>query len=155
MTAGLMNRFSTSILLGSLVLVATGCDDPLEPEEHPEAGGVIIFEAGTQNVLAVSVGRLTPFDKSITVPVGGALEVEILFLDEDDPSNHAAAFHPHEDEGESLRVAIDNESLVGFDVHGDHGDFLGLVAGTTTARIDLMHGGHSDFESGDLTIIVE
>lgn len=155
MTGGLMNRFTTCILLGSLSFVAAGCDDPLEPEEHPEAGGVIIFEAGTQNVLAVSVGRGMPFDNPVTVPVGGALEVEILFLDKDDPSDHSAAFHPHEDEGESLRVVIDNEALVGFDLHGDHGDFLGLVAGTTTADIALMHGGHSDFESGNLTIVVE
>lgn len=155
MTAGLLKRFVTPMILSSLMAMAAGCDDPLEPEEHPEAGGVVIFAAGTQTVLTRSVGREAAFDNQIIVPLGGALEVEVMFLNEDDPTNLAAAFLPDEDEGQSLRVTIDNEAVASFDSHGDHGDFEGLAAGTTTATVDLMHGGHSDFSSGDLTIVVQ
>jgi hypothetical protein len=152
----MLKKLTTPLLLGSLVFAAAGCDDPLEPEEHPEAGGVIIFEAGTQNVLAVSVGaQPTPFDNALVVPLGGALEVEILFLDDSDPTNHALAFHPDEDEGESLRVTIANEAIAEVDLQGDNVEFEGIAAGATIASIDLMHAGHPDYESGDLTIAVQ
>jgi hypothetical protein len=155
MQTRLLKNVATTIVAGALAIFAAGCDDPLEPEEHPEAGGVVILEEGTGTVLATSIGANTAFDNPITVPLGGLLEVEVLFLNEDDPTDLARAFLPDEDEGESLQVTIVNEAIVGFEFHGDHGDFEGLAVGTTTAGFDLMHGGHSDFKSGNLTINVQ
>lgn len=155
MQTRLLRDVTTTMLVGSLAIFAAGCDDdPLEPEEHPEAGGVVILDE-EKEPLAMSVGAGADFDNSITVPLDGALEVEVLFLNEDDPTNLDLAFLPDEDEGESLEVSIADETIAAFDFHGDHGDFEGLSAGTTTATIFLMHGNHSDFDSGDLTIIVE
>ena len=136
----------TPVVTLAMILGAAGCDDPLEPEEHAEAGGVVLLAAGSGTVLSRSIGANAAFDAPLTVPLGGTLEVRVLFLDEAAPADLDRAFPPHEDEGESLRVTV---------AHGDHGDFSGLAAGTTTASVDLLHGDHADFESGDLTIVVQ
>ena len=142
--------FALALLAG-----AAGCDDPLEPEEHAEAGGVVILATGSGSVLSRSIGANAAFDAPLTVPLGGTLEVRILFLDEADPSDLGRAFTPHEDEGESLRVTVANGAIATVAAHGDHGDFSGVAAGTTTATVDLLHGDHADFESGELTIGVQ
>jgi len=137
------------------VLSAAACsDNPVAPHDHPEAGGVVILD-GDGAVLATSVGEGSAFDQPIMIAEGNVIEIEIRFLDEDDPDDIGHAFHPDPDEGQSLRVRVANEAIAAFSTHGDHGDLEGLAAGQTTAIIDLMHGSHSDFESGQLTIIVE
>ena len=145
----------TPLLTLVMILAATGCDDPLEPEEHAEAGGVVLLATGSGTVLSRSIGANAAFDAPLTVPLGGTLEVRVLFLDEAAPADLDRAFPPHEDEGESLRVTVANGAIASFTAHGDHGDFSGLAAGTTTASVDLLHGDHADFESGDLTIVVQ
>ena len=155
----MIRRFTTRCLaplaLGAIALVAASCGDPLQPDDHPDAGGVVVFAEGTRNVLAMSVGAGVAFDNPITVPLGGTLEVEVLFLDADDPANLDLAFLPRAAEGESLRATVANPAIAGFDLHGDHADFEGLAPGTTTVRFDLMHGSHSDFASGPLTVTVQ
>lgn len=152
MSTTMLKKLATALMVGGLTVFAAGCDNPLEEEEHPEAGGVVIVSAQTDAVLATSIGAGSAFDNPITVPVGGALEVEIFFLDADDTTQR---FLPHADEGESLRVTIADTGIATFESHGDHADFEGVSAGTTTATFDLMHGGHSDFATGNLTIIVQ
>lgn len=145
---------NTIILAGLLAFTAAACDNPVEPEDHPEAGGVVILAAGTNTVLSMSVGSLTAFTQPITLDAGGSLEVEVLFLDASNPSDLTKAFHPHEDEGESLRVVVANTSVVEYHAHGDHGDFEAGTAGQTTVVFELMHGSHADFVSGPLTVVV-
>lgn len=145
---------NTIILAGLLAFTAAACDNPVEPEDHPEAGGVVILEAGTSNVLSISVGSVTAFTQPITMDAGESLEVEILFLDASAPSDLTKAFHPHEDEGESLNVIVANSSIVEYHGHGDHGDFDAVAAGQTTVEFELKHGSHADFRSGPLTVIV-
>lgn len=142
------------LIAGVLAMVAGACDNPVTPEEHPEAGGVVILSA-TGNVLAQSIGANVAFDQPLELTAGQTLEVEVLFLDASAPTNLAAAFHPDAAEGESLRVTINDETVVQYQDHDDHGDFDAGVAGQTTAQFELMHGGHADFRSGLLTIIVE
>ena len=142
-------------LVAAVVLLSAACDNPVRPEEHPEAGGVVIRDAGTGAVLAVSVGANVAFAEALELTTSEVLEVEILFLDASDPDDLALAFHPDEDEGESLNVEITNEAIVTYADHDDHGDFTAHAAGQTTVRIELMHGGHADFASGDLTVVVQ
>ena len=144
-----------STVLALVALTATACDNPVTPEEHPEAGGVVIFAAGTNTVLAQSVGANVNFTTSLDLTVGTPLEVEVMFLDASDPTNLSLAFHPHADEGESLRVTVANPAIVEYHDHDVHGDFEPVAAGTTTVFFDLMHGGHEDFHSGDLTVVVQ
>jgi hypothetical protein len=149
--------FSTSVrlpLIAAAVMFSTACDNPVKPADHPEAGGVVILDAGTGVVLTQSIGN-DNFVLPLVLTLGQTLEVEILFLDADNPTDLDRAFHPHEDEGESLRVTITNEAIVTYHDHGDHGDFEPLAVGATTVRFALWHGNHPDFESGSLTITVQ
>lgn len=142
-------------LVATALLASAACDNPIAPEDHPEAGGVVILDANTGAVLATSVGALTVFNQPLELSVSQVLEVEIKFLDADAPNDLTRAFFPDADEGESLRVNIVNEAIVSYDDHGDHGDFTAHAAGQTTVVIELRHGGHADFESGNLTVVVQ
>jgi len=136
-------------------LTATACDNPVQPEDHPEAGGVVIFAAGTNTVLAQSVGANVDFTTSLDLTVGTPLEVEVMFLDVSDPTDLSLAFHPDADEGESLVVTPANPAVVVYNDHDDHGDFEPVAAGTTTVRFELYHGDHRDFRTGLLTVVVQ
>lgn len=144
-----------STVLTLVALTATACDNPIQPEDHPEAGGVVIFAAGTNTVLAQVVGANVNFTTTLDLTVGVPLEVEVMFLDVSDPTDLSLAFHPDADEGETLRVTPDNTAIVEFHAHGDHGDFEPVAAGTTTVRFELMHGAHADYQTGDLTVVVQ
>ncbi|CAN5663184.1 hypothetical protein BH23GEM10_BH23GEM10_12030 [soil metagenome] len=145
---------NTIILAASLAFTAAACSNPVSPSDHPEAGGVVIMQAGTSTVLSTSVGSLTAFNLAITLAAGESLEVEVLFLDASNPSDLTKAFHPREEDGESLRAVVANSSIVEYHGHGDHGDFDAVAAGQTTVVFQLMHGSHADFVSGPLTVIV-
>ena len=142
------------VALTAVLSTAACSDNPVQPDEHPEAGGVVILDADGA-VLARSVGESVAFDQPIVLGAGTVTEVTILFLDADDPDNLGSAFAPDDEEGQSLRVTIGNEAVAEYQDHGDHGDLAAVAAGQTTAVIDLMHGSHSDFQSGLLTITVE
>lgn len=142
-------------LVAAVVLLSAACDNPVQPEDHPEAGGVLIRAAGTGAVLALSVGANVAFSEPLELTASEVLEVEILFLDASDPDDLELAFHPDEDEGESLSVVVANEAIVTYADHDDHGDFTAHAAGETTVTIELLHGGHPDFRSGPLTITVQ
>lgn len=142
------------LIAGLLTFATVACDNPVEPEDHPEAGGVVIFAAGTSTVLAMSVGSEVEFDLPITMNAGEAVEIEVMFLDASAPADLTRAFHPHEDDGESLRITVEDESVVEYHAHGDHGDLEAGAAGETTLTVELWHGSHADFVSGPLTITV-
>lgn len=139
----------------ALAALTAACDNPVSPEHHPEAGGVVILAAGTSTVLAQSIGANVDFAGSLDLTLGEPLEIEVLFLDASDPTDLDLAFHPHADEGESLDVEITNTGIVEYHDHDDHGDLEPVAAGQTTVRFELLHGSHADFRSGLLTINVE
>ncbi|MGH7448445.1 MAG: hypothetical protein ACRELT_12835, partial [Longimicrobiales bacterium] len=128
------NALLTAVALVSLT--AAACNNPVRPEEHPEAGGVVIFSAGTNTVLTQTIGANAAFTAPLTVTLGQPLEVEIMFLDASDPTNLDLAFHPDADEGESLRVTVTGSPIITYQDHGDHGDFEPTAAGETTVRIE-------------------
>jgi hypothetical protein len=147
-------RFAPAMVLAFALTAA--CDNPVTPdEEHPEAGGVVILDASSGAVIAQSIGANVAFATSLDLTLGEPLEVEILFLDISDPTDLTLAFHPHADEGESLRVEVTNPAIVDYHDHDDHGDFEPLAVGETTVYTELRHGNHADFRSGALTVTVQ
>jgi hypothetical protein len=152
---GTIKKFALPLIAGVFTVFAAGCGNSLGPDDHPDAGGVVIFQRGTQNLVALSVGVGAAFNNPITVPRGQEVTFDVRFLDAAAPTNLARAFVPDASEGESLRVTVQNSAIARAEAHGDHVDFTGVAAGTTTATFDLMHGGHSDFRSGALTLIVQ
>ena len=72
---------------------------------------MVLLATGSGTVLSRSIGANAAFDAPLTVPLGGTLEVRVLFLDEAAPADLDRAFPPHEDEGESLRVTVANGAI--------------------------------------------
>lgn len=142
-------------LAAAVLVLAAACDNPVSPTDHPEAGGVVILDAGTGAVLATALGANTAFDTQLSLTTGQVLEAEVKFLDAAAPADLARAFFPDEGEGESLRVIVADEAIVSYDDHGDHGDFTAHATGQTTVQFELMHGSHADFRSGFLTVVVQ
>ena len=153
MRSNILVKLTTPLFAVALALGIAACDnDPLEVDEHPEAAGIVIRNAATGQEITRQVGELNPFNNPLLLPAGGAVEVEILYIDEDDPNN---LFLPAADEGEETRVVVADPSIATYADHEDHGDFSGLKAGTTTATVQLYHGSHSDYSSGSLNIVVQ
>jgi len=146
--------FYRRFLAIGLCLIAgwlAGCDNPVEndDEHHPgvEVAGVILISDG-EDLVRVEGGQLAD---TLFVPLEGALDVELAFLDED-----GQRFDEHDlEEGLALAWEISGEPVVTvrstgawtFEVQGDE-------SGETALRILLMHGDHHDFTTPDVTVVV-
>ena len=142
-------RATPAILM--LLITLGGCTESgVEPDEHQEPTGIAISINGTETVRQIG-------DSTASL---GTLRVDstsdrysVIFVDDEGDT-----FEPHADEGFSLSVVVSDTNVVRLldPLPTDPWSFQisGVRAGTTALRIELMHGGHSDFGSGDLTIEV-
>ena len=138
-----------ALFLFTSIIVAGCSDNPVEPEEHEEAVGFALlndqFEIYRQtaipssDTLAVTSGATTPL-------------YTVRFVDED-----GDLFTPDE-EGTSLGILIGDTSVVRVaSLLENEWKFSleGAAAGETTLEVLLNHGGHSDYRSAPLTIVVK
>ena len=154
-----------------LGLMASSCDEAssaLAPDEHTDADGLIL-ELNGQEVYREFEGAIVTNTLSITV--GDTLELSVHFLDhdgneiehsdDDDHDDHDD--HDHDDDHDSddgLLVTENDTSVVVIEVEEheeDHGPgihMIGVAAGSTTFKIQLMHEGHSDYTSMSIAVTV-
>lgn len=140
------------------LLVLSACDSN-DPDPHDEHFGlpdrVEVRDRTSNDLLAVwerSAG--TTFDDHVHLHPGDELELNVLFFDEEGNEAHLGS---GEDFTLGIRLA-ESESegvegipgVVEFDVHGDHADVEAVDEGTTWLVFQLMHGNHSDGDSGAL-----
>ena len=170
-----MKSFTRSALhvLGlSLVLFAVACEDnndSAEEEGHTDADGFILEANGTE-IYREFKGSTSG---SVTLKVGADLDLSVHFLDEDgkeieheeEEDDHD---HDHGDE-EELRVTGFDASIATVEFHEEDGhnhrkislnlrgqeeeehammlEVKGVGAGTTSFKLELMHGDHADYTS--------
>ncbi len=166
-------RSSMHILGLSLVLFAVACEDNNDGSEedgHTDADGFILEANGTE-IYREFKGSTSG---SVTLKVGGDLDLSVHFLDEDgkeieheeeEKDDHD---HDHGDE-EELKVSGFNASIATIEFHEDDGhnhrkislnlkgqeedehammlEVKGVGAGTTSFKLELMHGDHADYTS--------
>ena len=165
-------RSSMHVLGISLVLFAVACEDnndSAEEEGHTDADGFILEANGTE-IYREFKGSTSG---SVTLKVGGDLDLSVHFLDEDgkeieheeEEDDHD---HDHGDE-EELKVSGFNASIatvefveedghnhrkISLNLRGqeeeEHAMMLevkGVGAGTTSFKLELMHGDHADYTS--------
>ena len=166
-------RSSMHILGLSLVLFAVACEDNNDGSEedgHTDADGFIL-EANGAEIYREFKGSTSG---SVTLKVGGDLDLSVHFLDEDgkeieheeeEKDDHD---HDHGDE-EELKVSGFNASIATIEFHEDDGhnhrkislnlkgqeedehammlEVKGVGAGTTSFKLELMHGDHADYTS--------
>tara|TARA_B100001121_G_scaffold109084_1_gene96155 strand:- start:36 stop:560 length:525 start_codon:yes stop_codon:yes gene_type:complete len=157
----------------SLVLFAVACEDNNDGSEedgHTDADGFILEANGTE-IYREFKGSTSG---SVTLKVGGDLDLSVHFLDEDgkeieheeeEKDDHD---HDHGDE-EELKVSGFNASIATIEFHEDDGhnhrkislnlkgqeedehammlEVKGVGAGTTSFKLELMHGDHADYTS--------
>lgn len=166
-------RSSMHILGLSLVFFAVACEDNNDGSEedgHTDADGFILEANGTE-IYREFKGSTSG---SVTLKVGGDLDLSVHFLDEDgkeieheeeEKDDHD---HDHGDE-EELKVSGFNASIATIEFHEDDGhnhrkislnlkgqeedehammlEVKGVGAGTTSFKLELMHGDHADYTS--------
>lgn len=141
--------FAVGAALALTVIAAACSDNPVEPEEHPEAASVVIRQ-GTTVLASATADSATGM---LTVAVDDeTAHLAVVFLD--------AEGHELEAEEDTwLKVEIADGTIVGFeqDTPGEFGGHLhGLKAGTTTALFHLMHGaypsGHEEWTSDSVAV---
>ena len=144
---------------------------------HADADGFIL-EVDEKEVYLRFKGR---HGGGLTVNVGQEIEVHTVFLDADGHEVHLHEVESVDDQGQEEEFALemtgyDNTIIAihldhieeeqgnhGEEDHGetgeeDHGDELtfgveGLKAGTTKIKLQLLHGDHPDYTTGDDILI--
>ena len=154
-------RTYTTLLFTGALLFTTGCEDDAHDdheEGHTDADGFILEDAAGSEVYREFEGAATG---SVTLAVGETLELSVHFLDHE--GNEIA----HEEEGEEdhedgLVVSENNTSVAvveveeheeGEDHHGMAIHVQGVSAGSTSFKLQLMHDGHADYTSTNLSLI--
>ena len=149
------------LLLTSMLLFTTGCEDDDHDDHHDEghtdADGFILEDAAGNEMYREFEGAMTG---SVTLAVGDTLELSVHFLDHE--GNEIE--HSEEEEGEEhedgLEVSGNDASVAIAEVEGheeeeDHDEehhgsalhVIGVSAGSTSFTLQLMHDGHADYTS--------
>ena len=158
-------RAHTVLLLASMILFTTGCededhDDHDHDEGHTDADGFLLEDEGGAQIYKEFKGAV---EGAITLSVGDTLELSVHFLDDDgneiehDEEEHEGEEH-EEEEGE-LKVSENdsNIAIVEAEEHEEgeeehHGmaiHIIGVSAGSTSFKVQLMHEGHADYTSAN------
>ena len=163
-------RSSMHVLGLSLVLFAVACEDnkdSSEEEGHTDADGFILEANGTE-IYREFKGSTSG---SVTLKVGGDLDLSVHFLDDDgNEIEHEEEEHDdHGDEEEELKVSGFDASIATIEFHEEDGhnhrkislnlrgqeedehammlEVKGVGAGSTSFKLELMHGDHADYTS--------
>ena len=153
----------------SLVLFAVACEDnkdSSEEEGHTDADGFVLESEGSV-IYREFKGAITG---SIALKVGGDLDLSVHFLDEDgNEIEHEEEGDDHGDEEEELKVSGFDASIATIEFHEEDGhnhrkislnlkgqeedehamvlEVKGVGAGSTSFKLELMHGDHADYTS--------
>lgn len=153
-------RPHVTILLTSMLLFTTGCEDDDHDhdhdEDHTDADGFILeTEAGVE-VYREFEGTQTG---GVTLSVGETLELMVHFLDHEgneiehsEDDDHGDGLVVSENDATVAVVEVEGHDEEEGDDHGDeeHGNALhveGVSAGTTSFKLQQMHDGHADYTS--------
>jgi hypothetical protein len=151
-----MMKLSLATLVASgLCLLACDSSNPVDGdhEEHLTALGTAIVQAGDTLVIAHSA---EPDDVlgQINLYEGESLEgLEVLFL-----SDHGEWFLPSAAQRQDHALTILHNQLdlqIEVDPETWIASMQGLHAGETLIRVEIEHGGHADYLSPELTVVVE
>ena len=142
------------LLITSMMFFTTGCedDDHAHDEDHTDAEGFVLENKSGTEVYKEFKGAIVT--SNLTLSVGDTLELSVHFLDHDGEEIE------HEEDGEEeegLRITGNNESIAiieaeeheeGEEEHHEMAiHIIGVSAGSTEFKLELMHGEHADYTS--------
>ena len=147
------------ILIG-MFLITTSCEDDKHDhdEDHTDADGFILENEDGTEMYREFEGAMTG---SLTLGVGDTLELSVHFLDHDGNEIEHEEDEEHEEEDELVVSENDvNIAIVEVEEHeeGEHHEMaihvIGVRAGSTSFKLQLMHDNHADYTSTNSVPIV-
>ena len=142
------------LLVTSMMFFTTGCedDDHNHDEDHTDAEGFVLENESGTEVYKEFEGAIVT--NNLTLSVGDTLELSVHFLDHDGDEIQHEEEEGEEDElsvsGFNVDVAfvsVEEHEETGMDHHEMAIYVIGVSAGTTEFKLELMHGDHADYTS--------
>ena len=142
-------------MLIGMLLFTTGCEDDdhnhNHDEEHTDADGFVLEDESGSEVYKEFEGAMMG---TVTLSVGDTLELSVHFLDHE--GNEIE--HEEEEEEEEDLVISENDSNIAIVEVEEHEEgeeehhemaihVIGVSAGSTSFKLQLMHDGHADYTS--------
>ncbi len=150
--------FKHLCILLFLGLIPSGCDDGVSPEEeHTKAKGFVLEGEGGDEVYRQFKGASSD---TITTIVGETLELSVHFLDDDgneieheeDEDEGHDDHDDQADEEDGLRISENDTAIAKIEVEEEEEEhhemgihIIGVSEGSTSFKLELMHGDHADF----------
>lgn len=142
-------------MLIGMLLFTTGCEDDdhnhNHDEEHTDADGFVLEDESGSELYKEFEGTMTG---TVTLSVGDTLELSVHFLDHE--GNEIE--HEGDEEDEDELVISENDSNIAIVEVEEHEEgeeehhemaihVIGVSAGSTSFKLQLMHEGHADYTS--------
>ena len=142
-------------MLIGMFLFTTGCEDDDHnhdhDEEHTDADGFVLEDESGSELYKEFEGTMTG---TVTLSVGDTLELSVHFLDHE--GNEID--HEGDEEDEDELVISENDSNIAIVEVEEHEEgeeehheiaihVIGVSAGSTSFKLQLMHEGHADYTS--------
>ena len=142
-------------MLIGMLLFTTGCEDDdhnhNHDEEHTDADGFVLEDESGSEVYKEFEGAMTG---TVTLSIGDTLELSVHFLDHEENEIE----HEGDEEEEEELVISENDSNIAIVEVEEHEEgeeehhemaihVIGVSAGSTSFKLQLMHEGHADYTS--------
>jgi len=134
-------------MLIGMFFFTTGCEDDDHnhdhDEEHTDADGFVLEDESGSELYKEFEGTMTG---TVTLNIGDTLELSVHFLD------HEGNEIEHEGDEEDELVISENDSNIAIvEVEEEHHEMaihvIGVSAGSTSFKLQLMHEDHADYTS--------
>ena len=142
------------LLITSMMFFTTGCedDDHDHDEDHTDAEGFVLENESETEVYKEFEGAIVT--NNLTLSVGDTLELSVHFLDNDGDEIQHEDEEREEDElsvsgfnADVAFVSVEEHEETGMDHHEMAIHVIGVSAGSTEFKLELMHGDHADYTS--------
>ena len=142
-------------MLIGMLLFTPGCEDDdhnhNHDEEHTDADGFVLEDESGSEVYKEFEGAMTG---TVTLSIGDTLELSVHFLDHEENEIE----HEVDEEDEDELVISENDSNIAIVEVEEHEEgeeehhemaihVIGVSAGSTSFKLQLMHEGHADYTS--------
>ena len=142
------------LLITSMMFFTTGCedDDHDHDEDHTDAEGFVLENESGTEVYKEFEGAIVT--NNLTLSIGDTLELSVHFLDHDGDEIQHEEEEGEEDElsvsgfnADVAFVSVEEHEETGMDHHEMAIHVIGVSAGSTEFKLELMHGDHADYTS--------
>tara|TARA_B100000470_G_scaffold52664_1_gene39569 strand:- start:1006 stop:1506 length:501 start_codon:yes stop_codon:yes gene_type:complete len=142
-------------MLIGMFLFTTGCEDDDHnhdhDEEHTDADGFVLEDESGSELYKEFEGTMTG---TVTLSVGDTLELSVHFLDHEGNEIEHEGYEEDEDElvisqnDSNIAIVEVEEHEEGEEEHHEMAiHVIGVSAGSTSFKLQLMHEGHADYTS--------